>query len=82
MHDGRQEHCGDVRQPAQLEPELSPSAWRFWTYRWHPRQPGRYTVMVRAKDGAGKLQASTEQAPFPDGAAGLHAITVTLSGET
>lgn len=38
--------------------------------------------MVRAKDGAGRLQASTEQAPFPDGTAGLHEITVTVSGET
>lgn len=65
-----------------MEPELSPSAWRFWTYRCQPQKPGRHTVTVRAKDGAGRLQASTEQTPFPDGAAGLHEITVTVSGET
>lgn len=70
---------GHFWQAAQLEPELSPSAWRFWTCRWHPPQSGRYTLMVRARDGAGGLQASTEQAPFPDGAAGLHEITVTVS---
>lgn len=69
----------DRWMPAQLKPELSPHAWRFWAYRWQPAKPGRYSLLVRATDGTGQLQASTEQAPFPDGAAGLHEITVTVS---
>nr|MBI3613793.1 molybdopterin-dependent oxidoreductase [Nitrospirota bacterium] len=70
---------GDRWMPAQLEPELSPYAWRFWTCRWQPQKPGQYALKVRAKDGTGNPQASTEQDPFPDGAAGLHEITVTVS---
>jgi DMSO/TMAO reductase YedYZ molybdopterin-dependent catalytic subunit len=70
---------GRLWQAAQLEPELSPSAWRFWAFRWNPAKPGGYSLLVRATDGTGQLQASAEQAPFPDGAAGLHEITVTVS---
>ncbi len=72
---------GDHWMPAQLEPELSLHAWRFWTCRWQPQKPGRYSLMVRAKDGVGQLQASVEQAPFPDGAVGIHEVTVTVSGK-
>ncbi|MDE3036194.1 MAG: hypothetical protein KGJ14_09505 [Nitrospirota bacterium] len=70
---------GRLWQATQLEPELSPYAWRFWAYRWQPAKPGRYSLLVRATDGTGQLQASTEQAPFPDGAAGWHEVTVTVS---
>jgi hypothetical protein len=40
--------------------------------------PGRHTLVVRATDGRGSLQTSVEQEPSPDGAAGLHEITVTV----
>lgn len=69
---------GRTWQPSTLEPELSPSAWRFWRYRWMIPSPGRYTLLVRATDGNGKLQSSVEQEPAPDGAAGLHEVTVTV----
>lgn len=33
-------------------------AWRLWEYDWRaPRQPGRYTVMARATDARGRVQA-------------------------
>lgn len=61
---------------ASLERELSPYAWRFWTYRWELPAPGRYDLQVRATDGTGRLQITEEQAAFPDGAVGLHEVTV------
>ncbi len=69
---------GRTWQPATLEPELSPFAWRFWHYRWMIPSRGRYTLLVRATDGNGKPQSSVEQEPAPDGAAGLHEVTVTV----
>ncbi len=65
-------------QRASLTEPLSPFAWRFWTLDWHVSRPGRYTLAVRAVDGLGGVQTSVEQEPAPDGAAGLHQITVTV----
>lgn len=64
---------------ANLTPSLSPYAWRFWNYDWTVSAPSRYTLVVRATDGAGSLQTSVEQEPAPDGATGLHDITVTVA---
>jgi len=69
---------GETWNVADLEPELSPYAWRFWKYRWDRPKPGRYTLSARAMDGTGRLQFTEEQAAFPDGAVGLHDITVTV----
>lgn len=70
---------GDTWRSAVLEPELAPAAWRFWRYPWDLPKPGRYTLQVRATDGAGRPQPAEEQAAFPDGAGGLHEITVTVA---
>lgn len=67
-------------QPAMIETPLSPSAWRFWKLEWNVPRPGRYTLIVRATDGAGQPQLSEDHEPAPDGAAGLHQITVTVEG--
>jgi DMSO/TMAO reductase YedYZ molybdopterin-dependent catalytic subunit len=69
---------GETWNAAVLEPELSPYAWRFWSYRWNLPKPGRYSLQVRATDGTGRLQITEEQAAFPDGAVGLHEVTVTV----
>jgi DMSO/TMAO reductase YedYZ molybdopterin-dependent catalytic subunit len=60
-----------------LEVPLSPSAWVFWFYDWTIPKAGRHTLVVRATDGMGRLQTSIEQDPAPEGAEGLHEITVT-----
>ena len=70
---------GDHWEPANLAAPLSPYAWRFWSYDWTVPTPGRYTLVVRATDGSGSLQTSVEQDPAPDGASGLHEITVTVA---
>lgn len=70
---------GDAWTAAHLAAALSPCAWVFWSYDWMVAAPGRYTLLVRATDREGVLQTSTEQEPSPDGASGLHEITVTVS---
>ncbi|MEP7152252.1 MAG: molybdopterin-dependent oxidoreductase [Nitrospira sp.] len=69
---------GERWMPATLAPPLSPAAWRFWSYDWTAPAPGRYQMIVRATDGTGRLQTSIEQDPAPDGATGLHEVTVTV----
>ena len=70
---------GEQWMAATLEPPLAPSAWVFWSYEWAAPAPGRYTLVVRATDGSGKVQTSIEQDPAPDGATGLHEISVTVA---
>lgn len=69
---------GERWTAAMLAPPSSSFAWSFWTYDWVAPGPGRYTLLVRATDGTGTLQTSIEQDPAPDGATGLHEITVTV----
>jgi DMSO/TMAO reductase YedYZ molybdopterin-dependent catalytic subunit len=69
---------GEQWSSASLQPALSAASWVFWTYEWKVSKPCRYTLLVRATDGTGKLQTSIEQEPAPDGATGLHEITVTV----
>jgi len=69
---------GEHWAEASLAEPLSFYAWRFWSYRWTIPWAGRHTLMVRATDGAGRMQSSDEQGPFPDGATGLHEVTVTV----
>jgi DMSO/TMAO reductase YedYZ molybdopterin-dependent catalytic subunit len=71
---------GDQWAQASLATSLSPHAWRFWSYRWTIPAPGRYTLTVRATDGTGRRQSADEQGPFPDGATGLHEVTVKVEG--
>lgn len=63
---------------ATLDPPLAPAAWRFWSYDWKASVAGRYQLIVRATDGTGRLQTSIEQDPAPDGATGLHEMSVVL----
>jgi DMSO/TMAO reductase YedYZ molybdopterin-dependent catalytic subunit len=44
---------------AQLEPEVSPYAWRGWSFQWEAR-PGRYVLCVRATDTQGQVQPLTQ----------------------
>ena len=70
---------GEHWTAATLELPSSPAAWNFWSYDWTVPAPGRYTMLVRATDGTGKIQTSLDQDPAPDGATGLHEITVTVA---
>ncbi len=70
---------GEGWNAATLLPPLSSASWVFWSFDWNVKKPGRYMLLVRATDGTGKLQTSVEQDPAPDGAAGLHEVTVTVA---
>ena len=62
---------------AELEPSPTPITWVRWVWQWRAPSPGRYTLAVRACDGRGRWQDPEERPPLPDGATGLHRITVT-----
>jgi DMSO/TMAO reductase YedYZ molybdopterin-dependent catalytic subunit len=65
-------------QPADLQPEFSPYAWRFWQLSTSI-PAGHYNIRVRARDGEGTLQSSKPAATLPNGADGYHTITLDLA---
>jgi DMSO/TMAO reductase YedYZ molybdopterin-dependent catalytic subunit len=69
---------GTTWRPAELQPEFSPYAWRFWRLT-APLSAGQYLVSVRARDGAGTLQSSQPAPTLPNGADGYHTITIDLA---
>lgn len=69
---------GERWYDAILAPPQSRSSWVFWSFDWKVPRSGRYQLIVRATDGTGIVQTSIEQEPAPDGASGLHEITVNV----
>lgn len=67
---------GVTWKPATLRDPQSPYAWVFWSYQWPIPSSGFQTLMVRARDGEGSLQTEEEQEPAPEGASGIHSVTV------
>ncbi|MEU6859291.1 molybdopterin-dependent oxidoreductase [Glycomyces sp. NPDC046736] len=59
--------------------ELSDAAtgdtWRQWRYAWDATE-GEHRLTVRATDGDGVEQTEVSQGVLPDGATGLHSVTV------
>jgi DMSO/TMAO reductase YedYZ molybdopterin-dependent catalytic subunit len=58
-------------------PPLSPLTWVQWRFDW-PFAAGAHTFRVRAYDAAGVPQISERNPTRPDGATGIHEVTVTL----
>jgi DMSO/TMAO reductase YedYZ molybdopterin-dependent catalytic subunit len=65
-------------QPAELQAEFSPYAWRFWQLNTSIGA-GHYDVKVRARDGEGTLQSSNGAPTLPNGADGYHTISIDLA---
>lgn len=63
---------------AELADAISIDTWRQWAFGW-AATPGEHRLSVRAIDAAGELQVSTPAGVVPDGATGLHRISVTVS---
>lgn len=61
--------------PATLGPQLARSTWRQWWLPWEATV-GRHTITVRATDGNGQLQSKTPVDAMPNGAEGLHSVTI------
>jgi DMSO/TMAO reductase YedYZ molybdopterin-dependent catalytic subunit len=64
---------------ANVKPPLSNLTWVTWTASWAPAASGVYRLLVRARDGAGAVQASAVRPSFPDGSSGYHTISVNVS---
>ena len=65
---------GDWQQ-AELAPVAGADTWREWTWRW-PATRGSHRLAVRATTADGQVQTDVEQGTVPDGATGLHSVTV------
>ena len=63
---------------ATLSNPISPATWVQWRADWDAAS-GSHTIMVRATDGRGEVQAEQETPPAPDGARGFHTISVSAA---
>ncbi|TFD28117.1 molybdopterin-dependent oxidoreductase [Cryobacterium lyxosi] len=66
-------------QAAALADAISVDTWRQWAYTWDRAVAGDHTIRVRATDAAGLVQTSATADVAPDGATGLHEISVSVS---
>jgi DMSO/TMAO reductase YedYZ molybdopterin-dependent catalytic subunit len=62
--------------PARLASVPSTDTWRQWVVAWTPPAAGSYRLRVRATDAAGNVQTNQTRDVYPDGATGLHTVTV------
>jgi DMSO/TMAO reductase YedYZ molybdopterin-dependent catalytic subunit len=68
---------GKSWQEAKLKDPLDKYTWRLWHLET-PATPGSHRLMVRATDGAGKLQVKDLSDTLPDGATGWHTVDIKL----
>ena len=66
-------------QDATLADAISVDTWRQWAYTWENAGAGDHTITVRATDAAGLVQTSATADVAPNGATGLHEISVSVS---
>jgi DMSO/TMAO reductase YedYZ molybdopterin-dependent catalytic subunit len=66
---------GDWIEAQLRTPPLSPLTWVQWRYDW-PYVSGRHTFYVRAHDGEGVLQPTSQRSVRPNGATGTHSLTI------
>jgi DMSO/TMAO reductase YedYZ molybdopterin-dependent catalytic subunit len=52
--------------------------WTFWSADWLAEEPGEYTLVSRATDGAGTPQPSESRGIVPQGATGYHRVVATV----
>jgi hypothetical protein len=60
---------------ARLAVDATIDAWRQWVHEWDATS-GSHELRVRAYDSTGQLQSQFERPPDPDGAEGVHTVTV------
>ncbi len=66
-------------QEATLAAAISADTWRQWAYTWNDATVGEHSVKVRATDTAGLVQTSARADVAPNGATGLHEVSVSVS---
>lgn len=67
---------GGEWRPAELATAISDDTWVQWRYEWSDASTGTHTVRVRALGADGEVQTAARQGVVPDGATGLHEVTV------
>jgi DMSO/TMAO reductase YedYZ molybdopterin-dependent catalytic subunit len=67
--------AGKTWQEATLQPKLSPHTWTPWNYEWAIPKSGEYTIIARATNEQGLIQALTTK-PSSTEVMEIHAITV------
>ncbi|HUK27803.1 MAG TPA: molybdopterin-dependent oxidoreductase [Candidatus Acidoferrales bacterium] len=70
---------GNTWNQAVLRPPKSPYSWVLWAYMWTPTTSGTATIVTRATDGTGTLQASVVTNPFPNGATGYSSSQINVT---
>jgi hypothetical protein len=50
-------------QAAQIDPQSSKYSWKLFTYTWDNASAGEHTLVSRATDANGQVQATLEQMP-------------------
>lgn len=65
-------------RPCTLSDVATTDTWRQWLFEWDA-EPGEHDLTVRATDGDGIPQTSERQGVIPDGATGLHSVSITVS---
>ena len=68
---------GESWQQAEQNHPASPHEWTLWRYLWHPSQPGKYTLLARARSQ--REQQPLEDENGRDGSSGALKIQVTLA---
>jgi DMSO/TMAO reductase YedYZ molybdopterin-dependent catalytic subunit len=63
---------------ANLQPPLSAYTWVLWTATWATSSEGSYQLQVRATDGTGALQSTSQAMSFPSGSSGYHTIQIEI----
>lgn len=69
---------GETWRETTLAPALSHLTWRLWSLHWHPEVQNTYTLIVRARDKTGALQAEQAAGTFPKGATGWQRIQISI----
>jgi hypothetical protein len=52
-----------VWQRAEIDRASSRYSWKLFDYAWHDATPGEHTIVSRATDANGEVQATPEQMP-------------------
>ena len=66
-------------QNAVLGPDAGVQYWRQWLWSWADATPGVHDLQARLVDVSGVAQDERNTDSFPNGAAGLHTVTVTVT---
>ncbi len=69
---------GTTWSPAHITYAPSRIAWSLWEAVWSPTSVGDHRLVVRAIDGDGVVQPGKRHGVVPSGAAGWHAVSVSV----